>query len=146
MFIQWMNAYKADASGTSQRDKVIVKKPAGAVDGCFIKSVTPQFIAEAQTLGRQPTSQCNTLWPSYTLPRIEAGGPVASDILKCQLKPVDARDYAATFGAAELARLKALFANGVCDFAKPGMNQSGTTTYPSFGPSTVNLVFDAEKQ
>jgi hypothetical protein len=146
MFIQWMEAYKADASSASARDKVIAKKPAGAVDGCFTKSVTPQFIAETQTLGSQPTSQCNTLWPSYTLPRIEAGGPVASNVLKCQLKPVDAKDYTVTFSTGELARLKALFPNGVCDFAKPGVNQSGTTTYPSFGPSPVNLVFDPTKQ
>jgi hypothetical protein len=146
MFIQWMVAYKADTSSASVRDKVIARKPAGAVDGCFTKSVTPQFIAEAQTLSSQPNSQCNALWPSYTLPRIEAGGPVASNILKCQLKPIDAKDYAVTFSADELVRLKALFPNGVCDFAKPGINQTGTTTYPSFGPSGVNLVFDVTKQ
>jgi hypothetical protein len=42
--------------------------------------------------------------------------------------------------------LKALFPNSVCDFAKPGVNQSGMTTYPSFGPSPVDLVFDPTKQ
>jgi hypothetical protein len=81
-----------------------------------------------------------------TLPRIEAGGLVASNVLKCQLKPVDTKDYTVTFSTGKLARLKALFPNGVCDFAKPGANQSGTTSYPSFGPSPVNLVFDPTKQ
>jgi hypothetical protein len=145
-FIQWMEAYKADTSTASQREKVISKKPATAVDGCFTKSTTPQFIAEVQTLSSQPNSQCNTLWPSYTLPRIEAGGPVASDKLKCTLKPVDSKDYGITFTAPELSRLNAIFPSGVCDYSKPGVNQTGTITYPSFGPSPVNLVFDITKQ
>jgi hypothetical protein len=145
-FIQWVEAYKGDTTAASQREKVIARKPAAAVDGCFSKSTTPAFIAETQTLGSQPDSQCNALWPSYTLPRIEAGGPVSSDRLKCVLKPVDARDYAVAFSGAELARLNAVFPGGVCDYQKPGVNQTGTVTYPSFGPSPVNLVFDIGRQ
>lgn len=146
-FIDWMNAYKADTSTASQRDKVISRKPAAAVDGCYTKSTTPQFIAETQTLGSQPSasSQCNTLWPSYSFPRKEAGGPLAANILKCQLKPVVATDYAVPMSAADLTRLRAVFTGGVCDWSKPGSQQALTTTYPSFGPSPTNLVFDVTK-
>lgn len=144
-FIDWMNAYKADTSAASQRDKVISRKPAAAVDGCYTKSTTPQFIAETQTLGSQPTSQCNTLWPSYSFPRKEAGGPLAANILKCQLKPVVATDYAVPMSAADLTRLRAVFTGGVCDWSKSGSQQALTTTYPSFGPSPTNLVFDVTK-
>ena len=46
-----------------------------------------------------------------------AGAPIANDVLKCQLKPVSAADYKASFTPAQLARLKAIFPDGVCDFS-----------------------------
>ena len=144
-FVKWMEAYKADTSAIAQRDKVIRNKPADAVDGCFTKSVTPQFIAETQTLNSQPNSQCNTLWPSWTAPRIEAGGPVAADNLKCTLKPVADADYKTPLTAAEKTRLAAIFPSGVCDWNKAGVNASAVTPYASFGPSPVNQVFDVTK-
>ena len=141
-FIKWMDAYKADTSATAQRDKVIAKKPAEVIDGCFTRSLTPQFIAEPQTLSRLPNSQCNTLYPSWTAPRIEAGGPVAADKLKCQLKPIATADYTVTLTDAERLRLSTIFPLGVCDWSKPGVNQTGVVPYASFGPSAVNKVFD----
>lgn len=142
-FIEWMNAYTADSSADAQRTKVVRAKAAvGAVDGCFTRSTTPQFIAEPQTLGNASNSQCNTLWPSWTTPRIQAGGPVAANNLRCQLEPVDPADYApVVFDATELARLNAIFPTGVCDWSKPGAEYTGVVPWPSFGPSPVNRVF-----
>jgi len=144
-FIEWMTAYKADTSAASQRDKVIARKPAAAVDGCFTKSTTPQFIAETQTWSSKPDSQCNTLWPSYSFPRKEAGGPLAANKLKCELRPVAAADYKFTMTAAETARLQAIFPSGVCDWSQAGVGQTMTVPYASFGPSQSNLVFDVTK-
>ncbi|NLD68640.1 MAG: hypothetical protein GX644_07460 [Limnobacter sp.] len=143
-FIEWMNAYTADTSQGSQLEKVVrAKQAVGATDGCFTQSPTPQFIAEPQTLSSAPDSQCNTLWPSWTTPRIEAGGPVAANNLKCELKPIDAADYApVVFDAMEQQRLNAIFPDGVCDWSKPGVEYTGVVPWPSFGPSPVNLVFD----
>jgi hypothetical protein len=144
-FVQWMEAYKGDATNITQRAKVIKNKPTNAVDGCFTKSTTPLFVAEAQTLSSLPNSQCNTLWPSWTAPRIESGGPVAADNLKCQLKPIAFTDYKVTLSDSEKARLATIFPNGVCDWSKPGVNQTPVLSYPSFGPSPANLVFDVTK-
>lgn len=138
-FIQWMDAYTSDASTLSQRQKVIADKPAAAVDGCFTNSSTPQFITEPQTFGRGG-AQCNQLWPSYSSPRIVAGEDVSVNKLKCQLKPVTTADYAVTFTADEMTRLKSIFPSGVCDWSKPGVNQTSVVAYPSFGPSGVNPV------
>ena len=138
-FIDWVVAYKADTSAASQRDKVIAKKPAAAVDGCW-KSAT-EFVSEKQTLSSQPDSTCNTLFPSWTFPRQVAGGPVAANIMKCSLKPVAAADYKVTLTGADLARLNAIFPAGVCDWSKSG-NYTGVVTDGSFGPSPLNLVFD----
>ena len=53
-----------------------------------------------------------------------AGGPRSEDVLKCQLKPLDAADYGAvTFSAAQWGRLQAVFSTGVCDWSKPGVGQ-----------------------
>jgi hypothetical protein len=145
-FVQWMEAYKGDAANITQRAKVIKNKPTNAVDGCFTKSTTPQFVAEIQTLSSQVSTQCNTLWPSWTAPRIESGGPVAADNLKCQLKPIAFADYTVTLSDLEKARLATIFPNGVCDWSKSGVNQTSVVPFPSFGPSPANLVFDVTKQ
>ena len=48
---------------------------------------------------------------------------VASDIVKCQLKPIEAADYKVAFTPDEMARLKKIFPAGVCDWSKPGVEQ-----------------------
>jgi hypothetical protein len=142
-FVQWVEAVAADDSDRSQREKVIADKPPMAVDGCW--SSTTNFIAEPQTFGRLPNSQCNTLFPSYAFPRYVAGGPLAANKMKCQLKLVDLNDYQVNFTSAELTHLHNVFPNGVCDWSKPGVNQTGVVTWASFGPSPDNLVFDITK-
>jgi hypothetical protein len=144
-FIAWMEAYTKDTSARTQREKVIANKPATAVDGCFTKSATPSFIAERQTLSNLPDSQCNSLWPSWTAPRIAAGGPVSASTLKCELKPVTAADYRVSFTSSELDRLRAIFPSGVCDWSKRGAGQTGVVPFASFGPSPVNQIYDARR-
>ncbi len=141
--VKWMEAVKADASSAPQRDKVRRNRPADVTDGCWDTSTSPpSFIAEPTTFSSQPDSRCNTLYPSYAFPRYVAGGPLAANHLKCQLKPVDFGDYAVPFASAEMDRLLRIFPGGVCDWSKPGVNQVGVVPWASFGPSPDNLVFD----
>jgi hypothetical protein len=142
-FIQWVEAVAADESDLPQRDKVIRDKPPMAVDGCW--SNTSTFIAEPQTFGRLPNSQCNTLFPSFAFPRYIAGGPLAANNIKCQLKPIDLSDYQVSFASAEITRLHAIFPQGVCDWSKAGVNRTGVVPWASFGPAPENLVFDVTK-
>jgi hypothetical protein len=90
-----------------------------------VKGASPRFIAESQSWSRKPDSQCNTVYPSYSFPRKEAGGPLSANIYKCALKPIRAADYQASFSADQMRRLRAVFPDGVCDFTKPGVNQTG---------------------
>ncbi len=140
-FEQWMEAIAADTSNLSKREKAIRNKPALATDGCW-KTATVGFWKEKQTFSRTNNSICNTLYPSFAFPRYVAGGPVAANIIKCQLKPVDPSDYGVALSAAELARLNRIFPNGVCDWSKPGVNQTGVVPWASFGPAQENLVYD----
>jgi len=133
VFDEWMEAYKADHSRLQQRDRVIRNRPSAAVDGCFVDAKT--FVAEEQTFSRNPDSTCNKLMPSYAFPRYVAGGPLAANKLKCQLKAIDPGDYAVSFTAAELARLGAIFPDGVCDWSRRGVEHVGVLPWPS-SPAT----------
>ena len=142
LFDRWMTAYKSDTSNDPRRAKVLRAKPAQGTEGCFDND---HFIAENLIFSSQPVSECGKLYPVYSSPRKEAGGPLAANILKCQLKPIDSADYTAPFSAVEIERMQTIFPGGVCDFAKPGVNQAPLVTWPSFGPSTEHLVWDSAK-
>lgn len=140
LFDSWMAAYTSDRSGDSVLERVLKAKPAQAVEGCFDKETPPAFVAEPLTFTSQPTSTCSRLYPVYSNVRARAGGPLAADVLKCQLKPVDPADYRVTFSPAERARLETIFPQGVCDWTRPGVNQVPVVTWASFGPSPKNRL------
>jgi hypothetical protein len=52
-----------------------------------------------------------------------AGASIADDVLKCQLKPIDPKEYAVAFTPAQMSELRRAFPDGVCDYAKPGVGQ-----------------------
>jgi hypothetical protein len=64
-----------------------------------------------------------TLFPTFGDTRTAAGGGLAGDTLKCQLKPLDFTSYPVTFTPAQQARLQAAFPTGVCDWSKPGVDE-----------------------
>ena len=69
----------------------------------------------------------------HSSPRQVAGGSLTENILKCQLKPIDPADHApAVLDASQLARLNAVFPNGVCDWTKPGVGQQEATSPLTF--------------
>ncbi len=117
----WLGALAADTSDDPRIDKVIRAKPPDLVDACWSREDEPVKIAEAQTRG---AGQCDALYPSPPAPREVAGAPLASHIVKCQLKPVDASDYQVSFTDAEMERLGDIFAEGVCDWSTPGVGQA----------------------
>jgi Tannase-like family of unknown function (DUF6351) len=117
---QWVTNFLADRSPTPIPVKINRAKPSDLVDACFINKGTVK-IAEQQVY--QLDTTCNQLYPAFSTPRMVAGEPLANDVLKCQLRPVDLSLYKVRFTAAEAAQLKAIFPQGVCDFTKPGVGQ-----------------------
>jgi hypothetical protein len=118
---RWITAIKADARRIPQVEKVVQNRPADLLEGCNTRDASPTFIAE--TLTRDAASSCEQLYSSYSFPREVAGADIAADIIKCQLKPLAASDYAAALSPAQWARLQAIFPTGVCDWSKPGVEQ-----------------------
>ena len=89
------------------------------MDACWTES--GEKLAERQTY--DGSGRCNELYPSFPVPRLVYGAPLANDIVKCQLKPIDLTDYEVEFTAAERLRLEKTFSTGVCDWSKPGVEQ-----------------------
>jgi hypothetical protein len=118
---RWLAAIEADRSGASLQAKVIRNKPADAVDACWIA-------------GHKVTDMgtCRAAFPYYGAPRIAAGGPLTSDVMKCRLKPLDRADYRASFSDAQWARLRQGFPGGVCDWNRPGVDQRPGLVWTTF--------------
>ena len=66
---------------------------------------------------------CAGLYPTFAETRIAAGSPLASDVFKCQLKPIDFGAYGVSFTPAQQTRLQTTFPTGVCDWSKPGVDE-----------------------
>ena len=120
---RWITAIKADTRDIREIDKVVENKPADVQEGCYSRDPTPVFIAQAQVREQEAITTCGMLYPTNSFPREVAGADVASDIVKCQLKPLTPSDYAVAFTPAQWARLQAIFPSGVCDWFKPGIEQ-----------------------
>jgi hypothetical protein len=116
---RWLAAIARDRSPGSATEKTVRNKPPELVDACW--TTQGRQIAEPQTY--DSTGECNRLYPSHGDPRIAAGAPFTGNILKCALKPVDPRDYATPLTPDQLARLRSIFPNGVCDYSRPGVGQ-----------------------
>jgi hypothetical protein len=134
---RWLSAIRADSSNLPKWRKVVANKPADVVDACW--DLSGNKIAETQAFG---TGQCNTIYPPSLTPNLVAGAPIQDRILKCQLKTPDAADYAVSFSAGQWSRLNAIFPEGVCDWSKPGVDETEVKTWASFGPSPQNQLFD----
>lgn len=121
LMTQWLDAIVDDPAPLSA-DKVARLKPATAVDACWDVNDGTRHDEAATFDG---PGKCNVLYPKTPPPRMVAGEPLTDNILKCRLKPVTDDDFLpASFAPSEKQRLNAIFANGVCDFSKPGVGQS----------------------
>lgn len=123
---RWILSVKADRSRRDPHDVVVDSKPADLVDACW----TPGPIGSPEELEskkivediRIDAGQCEDLYPTFTSPRIVAGGPVASDVITCRRALPQRADYPA-MPDTQWQRLRHVFADGVCDYRRPGVDE-----------------------
>tara|TARA_B100001123_G_scaffold331033_2_gene373231 strand:- start:54350 stop:56527 length:2178 start_codon:yes stop_codon:yes gene_type:complete len=131
---RWLENISADASSDPLPDKISRAKPDDLTDTCWSRDTEPVKIVETQIRGK---GRCEDLYPSSPSPREVAGAPLASDIIKCQVKPVELSDYPVGITASDQDRLRMIFPEGVCDWSKLGVGQTGLKgTWLSFGEGT----------
>lgn len=115
---EWVTKLHADPSNGKPIEKIERAKPADLVDSCY--GANGERIRETQTFSG---GKCNELYPAFPSPRMVAGAPATNDVLKCQLKAIDFKDYQVPMSDAQKSRLKTVFSAGVCNFAVKGVEQ-----------------------
>lgn len=112
---QWLAGIEGDRSDASLETKVLRHKPSQAKDACWVGD---------------EAGACGNSLPDYPDPRMQAGGPLTSDVHKCRLAPIDWSGYGTVeFTDQQKELLRAAFPDGVCDWTKPGIGQQ-----PANGP------------
>ena len=123
------SAPKATLNSVRTQAQVIAAKPSEAFDFCFLTGDTT-FSNEVTDMA---LCDADPRLMKHSSPRQVAGGALTENILKCQLKPLNAADYLpATFSGPQLARLLAAFPDGVCDWSKPGVGQQSAVSPLTF--------------
>ena len=131
----WLGSLAADDSSGPALDRIARARPADLVDACWSRDDDPVKIAEPMVRG---SGRCEELYPSAPGPREVAGAPIGSDVLKCELKPVDPDDYDGTLTAEQRATLEQVFSAGVCDWSQPGVGQAAPPeTWLRFGGASA---------
>ncbi|HKQ15627.1 MAG TPA: DUF6351 family protein [Steroidobacteraceae bacterium] len=132
---KWVAAIKADTSTATLEEKVVKNKPAEAFDFCYIGNDYTTKVTDWAKCDADPVLRY------FASPRQVAGGPLAEDVLKCQLKPLKRSDYATKFSDEQWARLSKVFASGVCDWSKAGVGMQRSTPWRTFakGPGGVPM-------
>lgn len=102
-------------------------RPASAQDACF--ATDGSLIAQGDDvwqgiLDDAAPGVCTQAFPVYSTSRIVAGGPIEGSVFKCALKPLDTALSDGTYGnwvpdTEAIARLRAIFPDGVCDYDRP---------------------------
>jgi Tannase-like family of unknown function (DUF6351) len=139
------SAPKATLNSVRSQRQVIEAKPAKALDFCFLLADTTfstNIFDMAACDADAPQVDGLGRLAKRASPRQVAGGPLAEDILKCQLKPLNSVDYAPLiFTSTQWARLQATFPDGVCDWDRPGVGQQRAVSPLTFanGPGGERL-------
>lgn len=137
---KWMTALKADSSSATLEQKIINAKPAAAFDFCYLSSDT----TFSKKVTDKATCDADKFLKASSSPRQIAGGALSENVLKCQLKPLNAAEYApATVTASQLTRLQSVFSTGVCDWSKPGVGQQEAVSPLSFAAGAGGAAIPA---
>jgi Tannase-like family of unknown function (DUF6351) len=127
---KWLARVNADSRPLTLPQKIIQDKPGTVTDRCTDGAGTDV-----------PAVVCDETVVAYGTPRFGAGEPPTDDILKCQLKPLNAADYNVKFTAAQWTRLQKAFPSGVCDYSLPGVGQQDTIPWLTYQDASGGVVY-----
>jgi hypothetical protein len=133
-----VSAPKETLNSVRSQAEVIEAKPATAVDLCYLTG-DPTFSTPVTDMA---TCDADPRLAKHSSPRQVAGGPLAENILKCRLKPLNPAEYVQiVFSAGQWARLETAFPGGVCDWSQPSIAQQPAISPLDFaeGPGGVPL-------
>jgi hypothetical protein len=128
---RWMAAVASDRRSVPRAQKIIEDKPADITERCTDGAGTAQ-----------PASSCDATVLAYSDPQLEAGMSETDDTLRCELKPLDKGDYpGVTFTDPQWTRMTTVFAQGVCDYSKPGVGRHPTSVWQTYQDKKGNVIY-----
>ena len=138
---RWLSAVDADHRPISLEQKVAEDRPADVTDRC---SNIPG-ISQVSKPGVGPVCELPALQTRFATPAMVAGESVATDVQRCQLKPLRASDYyPITFTPGQWAALEHTFPDGVCDFSKPGIDQRPTIPWLTYQTASGSVIYGGQ--
>ena len=128
---RWLAAVEGDGRSVSLAQKVAEDRPDDVTDRCAnVEGLEQVPGPDGEPLCQQ--SAVETAQTRLSTPRQVAGGPTANDNVACELRPFERADLGtagALFTPGQVQRLEELFAEGVCDWSRPGRGTQATRTW-----------------
>ena len=133
---RWLAAVEKDGSDKPLSQRIIDDKPADIHDQCTDGAGT---VIPSQQV-------CQLINPVFSTPAVEAGESIATDTMKCQLKPLRRSDYLPNvqFTDDQWAQLQKTFPDGVCDWSLPGVSQQPTIPWMGYQDAGGNVVYGGQ--
>ncbi len=135
---RWLAAVDEDGRDVPLAQKIIDDRPEDIQDRCSqIDGVEAIAVP-----GLGAVCETDAVRTKYGTPRTVAGEAISTDQQKCQLQPLRREDYApVTFSDAQWAQLEEAFPGGVCDWSKPGVDQTGAIPWLTYQDAAGNVVY-----
>jgi hypothetical protein len=131
---QWLARVHADHRKLALAQKIIQDKPGTVAPRCTD--------GNGHDL---PSTACDQTVSAYGTPRQGADGPLAEDVMKCQLKPMRRDDYPVTFTDDQWQKLQSAFPGGVCDYSKPGVSQHGAVPWLTYQTRRGRVIYGGKR-
>ncbi|MEA2434864.1 MAG: hypothetical protein QOG54_2321 [Actinomycetota bacterium] len=127
---KWLARVDADHREVPLAQKIIEDKPTDLADRCTdgVGTDIPSWV-------------CDETVASYGTPRFGADEPITDDTLKCQLQPLRKDDYSVTFTDDQWKRLNKAFPDGVCNYAKRGVEQTGAISWLTYQDDRGDVIY-----
>lgn len=130
---RWLSMVEKDLSNKPLAQKIVDDKPDDLGDACW------------SGVGlKLSDGLCGELVVSiFGTPRTVAGDAISTDTNKCQLKPLNREDdYGPqAFTDEQWVQMQALFADGVCDFSRPGVSQQPTIAWQTYQDANGAVIY-----
>jgi hypothetical protein len=104
---------------------IVDAKPKSLQDSCFAADGSVLYQGDGIWNGEwnnQKDGGCQKIYPMFSNSRIQAGGPWAGDLFKCQLMPVQQAIKQGVYGSVDMSgyqqQLEQIYPEGVCDYTK----------------------------
>jgi hypothetical protein len=135
---RWLARVEADKRPVSRQRKVAEDRPADVHDRC---SQIPG-VDQVSVPGVGKVCENQGVQTRFSTPAMVAGESILTDSNKCQRKALSAADYGSIqFTASEWQRLQRVFATGVCDWTKPGVDQRDTIPWMTYQDARGRVVY-----